>query len=342
MKRICAVTGSRADYGPMRPLLKALRDAPDFALDLLVIEPHFTQGTTDEILADGFNVYAPLVHDADALLVLGDRSEILTVVAGAYNADPTAPIIHLYGGERTDGSRDDARRHAITKLSDLHFVAAEPYRGRVIQLGEDPARIFTVGALAVDAVMGVAQRKADWREPRRHILATFHPCDGDVAEMLTALDALKMPVVITAPNSDPGRENVHATIELWMTQTACRANYHWSVGQDAYLDLMRHAAVVVGNSSSALIEAPALGVPSVNIGTRQAGRLKADSVIDCECDRHEIARAIQVAISPGFRASVVGQHLPYGGGGVAQKIIDVLRATDFATLGTKRFRDLPC
>jgi UDP-hydrolysing UDP-N-acetyl-D-glucosamine 2-epimerase len=345
MIRICAITGSRADYGPMRPLLKAMREAEDFELDVVAVEPHWRAGTVEEIRADGFTPQTDRLFcgPPDAAIVLGDRSEILWAAADVYNKNP-APLIHLYGGERTDGSRDDARRHAITKLADLHFVAAEPYRERVIQLGEDPARVFTVGALAVDTAMTVPKDAAGENQywgRRPAILATYHPCGEPVDEMLAALDNFPdYAIALTGPNSDPGGPGIELAMRVWVKERVGRAHFTPSLGQHMYLLNLAKAAVVVGNSSSALIEAPALGTPAVNIGARQQGRLMAASVLSCGNTREAITAAIRAATSPAFGASIIGQHLPYGGGGVAQKIMDVLRATDFSALGIKRFRDL--
>lgn len=384
-KRICVVTGSRAEYGLLRGLLRGIAAAPDLALQLVVTGSHLASDhgmTVTEIEADGLGIdrrvavlgasdARPDIAQAlgtavsglaqaiaelapDAVLILGDRYEIFAAAQAAVILG--VPLVHLYGGEVTEGAWDDRLRHAISKLADLHFVAAEPYRRRLAQLGEDPERVFTVGTLAVDTALAFEPMTHDtlacelglplWSPT---FLVTYHPVtcragdDADaVGNLLAALDCQAgARIVITGTNADAGRERIAAMLRAYAAQRPDRVSLHASLGQRRYLSVMRHAQAVVGNSSSGLIEAPALGVPTVNIGDRQKGRLKAVSVIDCVEDQAAIAAALRRALDPAFRARLAGQALPYGGGRVAERIVALLRETDLGALKAKRFCDLP-
>ena len=289
----------------------------------------------------------------DCVVLLGDRYEMLAAAQAAFLLG--LPIAHLHGGEITEGAMDDSIRHAVTKLAHLHFAAAERYANRIVQMGEDPDRVFNVGALGVDAAMElqpIAEDELDrdlgvpLRDPV--LLVTYHPVtlrDGDdgaaVDAMLAALDTVaEARIVVTGVNADPGRSAVARRMAAYAARYPARVTLHESLGQRRYLSVVRRAAAVVGNSSSGVIEAPALGTPTVNVGARQKGRLKAPSVIDCGEAANEIATAVARAIDPAFRRSIAGQHLPYGGGGTARKIAAVLRSADLSRLKYKTFHDL--
>ena len=290
----------------------------------------------------------------DVVVLLGDRYEVLAAACAAVLVG--RPIAHIHGGELTEGAMDDSFRHAVTKLAHLHFAAAKPYAQRILQMGETSERVFVVGALGVDAVrMSGPAEPAELdgtlglalRDPV--LLVTYHPVTRRVGTDSAALEALldaldrqpKARVVITGVNADPGRAPIARRLADYAAARAERVSVHDSLGQRAYLSVMRCATAVVGNSSSGLVEAPAFGVPTVNIGKRQAGRLKARSVIDCGESADEIAAAIARARDPAFKASYAGQTLPYGGGGVARTIASRLKSTDLAALRAKPFRDLP-
>jgi UDP-N-acetylglucosamine 2-epimerase (non-hydrolysing)/GDP/UDP-N,N'-diacetylbacillosamine 2-epimerase (hydrolysing) len=250
------------------------------------------------------------------------------------------PIAHIHGGEVTEGAVDDAIRHALTKLSTWHFVAAEPYRQRVIQLGEAPDRVFNVGAPGLDVLhdfpwMDEAALGARLNLPLKGplLLVTYHPETLDVedpaqafARLLAALEQVAdAEIVITYPNADTHNQRLIPLIEGFAARYADRVRAVRNLGQLAYLSTMRRADAVVGNSSSGLTEAPALKRPTVNVGHRQDGRLKADSVIDVECEPAAIAAAIARALSPDFQRLAAATHSPYGEGDASGAILNVLK-----------------
>jgi UDP-hydrolysing UDP-N-acetyl-D-glucosamine 2-epimerase len=384
-RRICVVTGSRAEYGLLRPLIFELVASPRYELQLAVTGTHLSARhgrTIDEIHADRIPVVfeAPIVEAPDdsrlsvtramasalaqfgdgfarlrpdLVIVLGDRYEIFAVAQAAFMAG--VPIGHLHGGEVTEGAWDDAIRHAITKLSHIHFCAADAYARRIMQMGEEARHVHVVGAIAVDIARTLAQEMTRdeidrdlglaLREPS--LLVTYHPVtlrSGDegesVAALLAALDSISgARIVFTGANADSGGDAIMARVRDYAERRRERVTLHTSLGQRRYLNVMRHSAVVVGNSSSGIVEAPALEIPTVNIGDRQRGRLKAQSVIDCGETEREISEALARALSPEFRSAIVGQALPYQGGSVARKVIEILDATDFSALRVKTFHD---
>lgn len=290
----------------------------------------------------------------DLVVVLGDRFEILGPVQAALLQ--RIPVAHIHGGELTEGVIDDAVRHAVTKMASLHCVAAEIFARRVRQLGEPPERIFVVGAPGVDAVATLEflprdriAADLDLELGAPLILATYHPETlGDlppaqaIAELLAALDGIpEARIVFTGVNADPGHDAVSAAIAAFAEARPGRVRFRESLGQRRYLSLMRLADAVVGNSSSGIIEAPAAGVPTVNIGDRQKGRPRAASVIDCGPGRAAIAAALARALDPAFKAGIAGQALPYGGGGAATRIKDILATVPLAGLVRKPFIDIP-
>lgn len=290
----------------------------------------------------------------DLIVVLGDRFEILA--AGLAGLFLRIPVAHIHGGELTEAAIDDTMRHMLTKIAGLHFVAAAEYRRRVIQMGERPEHVFDVGALALDNIRTVslpdrAELHREFGVPadKPYFLVTYHPVtrregdDGAVVEaMLAALHRVSGTcTVFTGVNVDPGHESVHAPIAQYVAAHPGRALLCASLGHAGYLGAMRHALAVVGNSSSGVIEAPAMGVPTVNIGMRQKGRLRAASVIDCGETEGEILAALTRAADPAFREQAAAQPLPYDGRAVAEKITDLLRAADLRAVSDKKFYDLP-
>lgn len=383
-RRICVVTGTRAEYGLLYWLLREIEADADLDLLLVVTGMHLSPEfgmTVREIEADGFRaderVEMLLSSDTpagitksigmgllgfadvfdrnrpDVLVLLGDRFEILAAAQAALVA--RIPIAHIHGGESTIGAIDDAIRHSITKMSHYHYVAAEPYRKRVIQLGEHPERVHVVGAPGLDHVrrselltraeigqsLGVALRIPT-------LLITYHPVTLDdrdpsepMTELLAALDAVpEALLILTKANADPRGHIINEMIDSYVAKHADRAKAFTSLGRQRYISALHHVDAVVGNSSSGIIEAPAAHIPTVNIGDRQGGRLRAASVIDCEEKRDDIAAAIREALSPEFRRSASSSISQYGDGNASRRIKEHLKDAPLDSVLKKRFFDL--
>ena len=384
MRRICVVTGTRAEYGLLRWLMRDIADDPELSLQVIAtcmhLAPEFGE-TYREIEADGFvidrkvemllsadtpsaigkSIGLGVIGFADAfqslspdlVIVLGDRFEILAAVSAALVA--RIPVAHLHGGELTEGAVDDAIRHAITKMSQVHFVATEAYRQRVIQLGETPARVHCVGGLGVDAIMRQPRlsREAleaflDFRFLERNLLVTFHPATLDaaspaaqMAELLAALAPLDdVGLLFTLPNADAGGRELMRQVRAFV-DGRCNARAFASLGQLRYLSCMALVDGVVGNSSSGLLEAPSFHVGTVNIGSRQQGRAQASSVINCEADRKALGKALGMLFSVEYRDSLYNVVNPYGNGGASTRIVAEIKRLELDELVKKTFYDLP-
>ncbi len=370
-KKICVITGSRAEYGLLYPLLKKIKDSGDFILQLLVTGSHFLREfglTYREIESDGFKISERiemllssdtkagitkslgigLISFSDCLsrlkpdmvVVLGDRFEIFAASQAVFIAG--IPLAHIHGGELTEGAIDDAFRHSITKMSLLHFTSTEEYRRRVIQLGELPARVFNTGALAIDNIKNLNLLKKDELQKElgldfgaKTLLVTFHPATLEentsgpqFKELLKALDNFKdLKVIFTKPNADIGAKIICSLIDDYVGKNSRRAVSFTSLGRIRYLSTIKYVNAVVGNSSSGIIEAPALKKPTVNIGDRQKGRVKPDSVIDCPPMAKDIRKAISRALSVEFKRSCKAVNCPYGDGHAAEKIYRVIKKT---------------
>jgi UDP-N-acetylglucosamine 2-epimerase (non-hydrolysing) len=381
-RKIAVFTGTRAEYGLLYWLMKRIQASERLALQLLVSGTHLSPefgNTWRQIEADGFSIDAKVdmlvsadsavgvvksmglgaigFADAlermapDVLVVLGDRYETLTVVQTALVL--RIPVAHLHGGEITEGAYDDAFRHAITKMSTLHFTSTELYRKRVIQMGEAPATVFNVGALGLDHLlhqtpMGAAELAADldFDTTKAYFVVTYHPATqsaedpaGTAKELLTALEHFpNQHLLLTYPNGDNGGRAIIAVLEAYAAAHPGRATAVPSLGFRRYLGALARASAVIGNSSSGIIEAPSFGVPTVDIGARQGGRLAAASVIHCDPTAAAIQAAIAQAISPAFRAACSGVVNPYGRGDAAGRIVQVIEA--WAPGPAKRFHDL--
>ena len=289
----------------------------------------------------------------DILLVLGDRYEILAAVTAALVA--RIPVAHVHGGETTQGAIDEAIRHSVTKMSQLHFVAAQAYRNRVIQLGEEPSRVFCVGGLGSDGIRkatllnrAALEDSLGIRFLDRNLLVTFHPvtletqtAESQMDELLTALANLQdTAIVFTMPNADTDGRALHEKIKVFCGR---HANAHWfsSLGHVRYLSCLAQVDAVVGNSSSGLTEAPTFKIATINIGDRQLGRLRAQSVIDCLPTRESIADALATAYSPAFQAKLSAVVNPHGDGGAASAIVKTLERCVGETTLKKAFYDLP-
>lgn len=385
-RRICVVTGSRAEYGLLYWLMREIENASDLELQIVVTAMHLEDAfgrTVDLIRRDGFRIDAEIPMQLtsddqvtiakstglgtiglaeafdrlrpDIVVLLGDRFETLAAATAASLL--CLPLAHIHGGEISEGAIDDAFRHAITKLSHLHFVAAEPFRRRVIQMGEQPDRVFTVGAPALDNFLrlelpdraGLARRLGIALD-RALFLITYHPATLAGDHPLAALEELlaafgRFPnaaLLFTKANADAGGRAINERLEAYVAGQAERAVLVASIGQEFYLAALREAAVVIGNSSSGIIEAPAAGTPTVNLGIRQKGRARAASVIDCAEWRDDIAVAIHKALDPAMRKAAANDNPPYGRpGNSAGAMLEHLRKTDLRGILIKRFYDLP-
>jgi GDP/UDP-N,N'-diacetylbacillosamine 2-epimerase (hydrolysing) len=379
-RKVCVVTGSRAEYGLLRAPMEEIRACPDLELQLIATGMHLAPEfglTYREIEADGFHIdrKAEILLSSDSavglaksmglalsacgealqqlqpdlLLVLGDRFEIFSAVAAAMVA--RIPVAHLHGGETTEGSFDEAIRHSITKMSHLHFVAADEYRQRVIQLGEHPQRVFLVGGLGADRIRRTAlldrpalEASLGMKLEARNLLITFHPATLEetaatqqMAELLASLEELDdVQLIFTMPNADTEGRALAAMVERFVAGHA-NAHAYASLGQLRYLSCLRFVDGVIGNSSSGLTEAPSFRTGTVNIGDRQRGRLKAASVIDCAADRESIGAALRQLFSPVFRGNLAEVRNPYGEGGASEKIVAVLRSYPLDGIVKKSF-----
>ena len=380
--RIAVVTGARSDYGLIRPVLAAIADEPGWELQLIVTAAHLAPAfglTVRQIEEDRIPIAArveSLVSSdtgegaatsvglgtigcaqalarllPDLVLLVGDRFEQLGAAQAALLIG--LPIAHLFGGDLTEGAFDDAIRHAITKLSHLHFVSNSAARERVIQLGEQPDRVFLVGSPAIDEMLSGPLLDRDALESdlgvelgEKTALVTFHPATlsdsratDQLDEVLTAVAEVGDPlsVIITRANADPQGRAINRRIDEWLTHYPAWRAYD-ALGPRRFHSLLRQVQVIVGNSSSGLYEAPTFAVPAVNVGDRQAGRLRATSVIDVAVEREAIRSAIEYALATSWSGTVN----PYGDGHATGRIMAVLRGvSNPRSLLHKRFYDLP-
>jgi len=350
-RRIAVVTVARSDYGHLTPLLAELRAASDVELLLIVggahLDPRF--GLTGRGV-EGFSA-ALARRRPDVVVVLGDRLEML---AAAMAALPLAiPVAHVHGGEVTEGSIDEQVRHALTKLAHLHFVAAASYAERVRRMGEEDWRVYEVGAPGLDRFRVV--RPVSRADLARRLgvaldspvaIVTFHPetlAPDDVAmqadELMAALKSLDGTIVASCPGADAGYATIVERLQALVASRPGTALVE-SLGDDAYAALLREADVMIGNSSSGLIETPSFALPTVNVGLRQAGRLRARNVIDVEHGRDAILAGVARALEPAFRRGLAGLVNPYGDGHAAPRIARVLREMGLGPrLLRKKFAD---
>lgn len=384
-RKVCIVTGTRADFGLLRGLMEDVAADPALTLQIVATGAHLSvahgytlheieevglhvDATVNLMLGDdtpvgiahamarataGFaDVFARLAPDV--IVLLGDRYEILAAASAALVT--CTPVLHLHGGEVTEGAVDDAIRHAVTKLSHLHCVATEEARQRVLQLGEAPDRVFLVGGLGVDAISRLPLLSREDLEASlgfsllaRNLLITFHPVTLEADDSLAQLDALletlatrdDTRLIFTLPNADAGNRAITERINAFVAAHS-NARSIASLGQLRYLSCMRHVDAVVGNSSSGLLEAPSLRVATIDIGDRQTGRPRASSVLHCTPTRDGIDAALRVAYDPAFRATLPGTRSPYGDAGAAARIASLLATHPLNGLARKRFHDLEC
>ena len=381
MKTIAVVTVGRSDYSIYLPVLRAIQDAPELRLHLIVAGMHLAPEfglTVDSIVSDGFEVgdrvemllssdtpegisksvgigvagYAQVYARLrpDVLLVLGDRFEMHAATLAAVPFKIS--IAHIHGGELTEGAIDDSLRHSMTKLSHLHFVSTEGYAGRVRQLGEEPWRVIVSGAPSLDNLLNMelwgrdelARRFGSFLEVAP-LLVTYHPVtlefektEWQTAELMSALEKFDAPIVFTAPNADTSGRTIARMIARFVAEKPS-AHLIANLSTQAYFSLMANAAAMVGNSSSGIIEAASVGLPVVNVGNRQRGRLRAGNVIDVSYDAADIGKGIARALSDEFRQSLTGMTNPYGDGQAAGRIVEGLKRFSAEELIPKRFVD---
>lgn len=286
----------------------------------------------------------------DLVIVLGDRFELLAPVVSAHLL--TIPIAHLHGGELSFGAWDDAIRHAVTKFSALHFASHQTYAERIIQMGENPDNVHNVGALAVDVFANTPEISRaecasllgyDLENPL--VLLTYHPvtlapAENDITPLLNALGSIPdIQVVVTGTNVDSEHSNIEAKIKNFIANSPAKRSYHQSLGSQLYINLLRKADLVIGNSSSGILEAPYCGTPVINIGSRQDGRIKPESVISVPMSQTEIESAISQALSTEHRAKCKAAPYPFGTKGVANRIAEILKQQSRPRLQVKHFFD---
>lgn len=383
-RKICIVTGSRAEYGLLYWLMKEIQSDNELELQIIATGMHLSPefGLTYKVIEeDGFSINAKVemllssdtsvgiaksiglgvIGFADALerlkpdiiVLLGDRYEILAAAQATMVA--RIPIAHLHGGEATEGLIDEAIRHAVTKMSHFHFVAAEPYRQRVIQLGENPDKVLSFGAPGLDNIKRLSllnkedfENSINFRLGKINFLVTYHPVtlsdqgpQHAMQELFRALDHFKdAKMIFTKPNADTDGRVICQMIDGYVARQPDRVIATTSLGQLRYLSAIKHVDAVIGNSSSGLIEAPALKKPTINLGDRQRGRLKADSVIDCNENAKTIIAAIQKALSADFMLSISNVLSPYGEGNASVHIKDYLKNVNLKDVLQKKFFDM--
>jgi GDP/UDP-N,N'-diacetylbacillosamine 2-epimerase (hydrolysing) len=382
-KKICIVTGTRAEYGLLRWVMEGIRNSPELELQVIATGMHLSPEfglTYREIEKDGFKIdrkvemllsadtqvsiaksmglgligFADVLNELnpDLLLILGDRYEIFSAVSSAMVA--RIPVAHLHGGEATEGAFDESIRHAITKMSHLHFVAAEEYKKRVIQLGEQPDRVFNVGGLGIDNILKLKlldrtklENSIKFKLGLKNLLITFHPVTLEnstsaqqMGELLRALENLEdTHLIFTMPNSDTDGRVLFQMIDDFVLKHA-QAKVFKSLGQLRYLSCIKYVDGVVGNSSSGLAEVPSFKKGTINIGDRQRGRLKAISVIDCEPNEPSISSAIKKLYSADYQNRLTTVKNPYGCGGASESIVNILNDVSLDGLLKKRFYNL--
>lgn len=368
MYKVCVVTATRAEYGLLRPLLIKLKDNSEVELCLVVTGTHLSEkfgNTQKEIEEDGFRdfirVDIPLNDDSkkgmgiatgviteklsevftktspDIVIILGDRYEMLGVAIAAHLVG--VPIAHMCGGDVTEGAVDDAIRHCITKLSYLHFPGCEESAKRIIQMGENPDRVFNVGEPGIENCLNMCLLERDELAKQLNFdkingdfcVVTFHPvtmedntAEEQVYELIKAMDHFsQMSYVITKANADAGGRIIN---DIWDKEALKRKQWLVvsSLGMLRYLSAVKNSKLVIGNSSSGLVEVPAFKIPTINIGDRQKGRTSAESVINCAPKASAIIEAIEQGLSEGFRMSIKDIKLPFGDGSTSEKIMEVL------------------
>lgn len=382
-RKICVVTGTRAEYGLLYWLMKEIEStdelelqiiatgmhlSPEFGLTYKEIEKDFkidkkiemllssdtsigiskSMGLSQISFADAFEDLKP-----DIIVVLGDRYEIFSAVSTAMIS--RIPIAHLHGGETTEGAFDEAIRHSITKMSHLHFTATEEYKNRVIQLGEQPNRVFNVGGMGIENIKRLKllsrdefEKSIEFKLNKKNILVTFHPvtledstAKEQFQEVLNAIDELEdTNIIFTKANSDTDGRIINQMIDEYVSKNSKKSTGFTSLGQLRYLSALQYVDAVVGNSSSGLAEAPSFKIGTINIGDRQKGRIKAKSVIDSEANKTSILKSFSKLYSKEFQELLKESENPYGDGIASRKIIEIIKNEDLKNILKKSFYDL--
>ena len=383
MRKICFVTGTRAEYGLLSRLMRLVKEDKDLRLQVIATNMHLMPEygeTYKEIEKDGFTIDKKVymhkpsddahgiilsmaeemqgMNDAlselkpDILVLLGDRYEIL--VAAQVALIHRIPIAHIHGGEVTEGAFDDAIRHSVTKMSSLHFTSCEEYRHRVIQMGEQPSRVFDVGSLGVENIKAVPlmtkdelEASLDFKIDAQTILVTYHPVTlggdpaKDIREFLNALDQfIDLKVIFTMPNSDTGRDAIALAVENYVEKHSNSAKAYTSLGLKRYLSTLQFVKAAVGNSSSGIIEVPSFGIPTLNIGDRQKGRLASKSVVNCGTSKDEVIAGLKLCLSEEMQKAAKTYENPYAKPDTANLIYQELKNVVLAGLNLKTFYDL--
>lgn len=385
MRKICVVTGSRAEYGIMSRLIRLINDSNLTQLQLIATNMHLSPKygeTYKEILADGIRIdkKIPILDDEhddakatlsamakalngfaqaynelnpDLIVVLGDRFEIMAAVISAMIEG--RPVAHIGGGNLTEGAYDDAIRHSLTKMSHLHFVSTEENRRRVIQLGEEPNRVFNFGSPGIENIkmlplLNQEQLKEfiPFEVDKNTLLVTYHPMTlssgsvlDDIRDFLNALDQRKgFKIIFTMPNSDTGGNQIIEEINRFVGNNPHRSCAFKSLGLKRYLSVMHYAGAVVGNSSSGIVEAPSFNIPTLDIGDRQKGRLAADSVYHCATDTNSILKGLDYIFSDIFQKIVKECDNPYDKPNTAESIFNVISSYPLDNIIKKHFYEI--
>ena len=382
-RKICVVTGTRAEYGLLYWLMKEIEADKDLELQLIVTGMHLSPefGLTYKEIEKEFKIdkkiemllssdtamgisksmglaqigFAEAFEELkpDILVVLGDRYEIFSAVSVAMICN--IPMAHLHGGETTQGAFDESIRHSITKMSHLHFTATDEYKNRVIQLGEEPNRVFNIGGMGIENIKRLKllskdefEESINFKLNKKNILVTFHPvtlenstAKEQFQELLDAIDELENTnIIFTKANSDTDGRIINQMIDEYVTKNSHKSVGFASLGQLRYLSALQYIDAVVGNSSSGLLEAPSFKIATINIGDRQKGRIKALSVIDCEPKKEEILKAFKEIYSKEFQEKLKNVENPYGESCPSKQIIEVLKNVNLANILKKSFYDL--
>lgn len=381
--KVCVVTSTRADFGLLKGLLHRINDSSMFDLQVVATGAHLLEqfgATRQDILNSGFTVNLEVTEltsattgsdvadqvgggivgfsagfqrlGPDVVVLLGDRYEMLAAAVAAFFLK--IPIVHLHGGEVTQGAFDDAIRHSITKFAQIHCVAAKEYAERIIRAGEPPESVHVTGGLGVDEILRTDLLSKKELEDALGLnlgwpffLVTYHPVTAgthdssqEIESLIEALDSFSgATVIFTMPGADPEHQVIVNRIAEAVSLRAPDWHFIVSLGQQKYLSLVAVASAVVGNSSSGLLEAPTLKTPTVNIGNRQTGRRMASSVLQADATTARITEALRYAVSPQFKAVAAKTENPYGGGGAVDRIVKILEETDFSRLGQKIYHD---
>ncbi|MBF7071573.1 UDP-N-acetylglucosamine 2-epimerase [Aliarcobacter butzleri] len=383
MKKICVVTGTRAEYGLLYWLLKEIEADKEFQLQLIVTGMHLSPefGLTYKEIEKEFKIdkkiemllssdtsigisksmglaqisFAEVYEELkpDIVVVLGDRYEIFSATSAAMIAK--IPIAHLHGGETTEGAFDESIRHSITKMSHLHFTATEEYRNRVIQLGEHPSRVFNIGGMGIENIKRLKiltkeefEKSIEFKLNKKNILVTFHPvtlenstAQEQFQQLLDAIDELEdTNIIFTKANSDTDGRIINKMIDEYVSKNSHKSIGFTSLGQLRYLSALQYVDAVVGNSSSGLAEAPSFKIGTINIGDRQKGRIKAESVIDCLPNKKSIEESFDKLNSIEFQKILLNIQNPYGEGCSSKKILEVIKKIDLLDILKKSFYNI--